>query len=236
MKAKTKSNRGYESGYPRLSPLGDSAVIVQVGSHIDPQMNQQVLLLEQNLLEAGIPGIIATVPAYASLTLHYDPMQTDFHSILDEILLRLASLVDVAPVQGKVVDVPVIYGGEHGPDLGFVARYCHLSIGEVIGKHSAVDYRVHFIGFLPGFPYLGGMDAALTMPRLPSPCMLVKAGSVGIASEQTGIYPLDSPGGWRIIGWTPLKLFNSFQNPPALLSPGDYVRFTPITLKDFPDA
>jgi KipI family sensor histidine kinase inhibitor len=236
MKAKTKSNRGYELGYPRLSPLGDSAVIMQLGSQIDPQLNQQVLSLEQSLLKAGILGITATVPAYASLTLHYDPTQTDFHSIQDEILLRLASLEEVTPVQGKVVDVPVIYDGEHGPDLEFVAQYCHLTSEEVVNRHSAFEYRVHFIGFLPGFPYLGGMDAALTTPRLPSPRMLVKAGSVGIAGAQTGIYPLDSPGGWCIIGWTPLKLFDSFQNPPALLSPGDRVRFIPISAKDISDA
>lgn len=236
MKPKTKCNRGYEPGCPKILPLGDAAVVLQLSPQIDDDINRQVLALERALYAAGIPGVIATVPAYASLTVHYDPVQTDFQTLRDGLLQRLSAPGEVILQEGKTVEVPVIYGGERGADLESVARHCRLPVDEVIRRHAATDYRVHFIGFLPGFPYLGGMHPSLATPRLSTPRAIVKAGSVGIAGAQTGIYPLDSPGGWRIIGWTPLKLFNSFADPPALLAPGDRVRFVPVSPQELDDA
>jgi KipI family sensor histidine kinase inhibitor len=131
--------------------------------------------------------------------------------------------------QPRRVEIPTIYGGEYGPDLDFVAQYHHLTPAEVIRIHSGVDYPVYMLGFIPGFAYLGGLDAAIATPRLDQPRTRIPAGSVGIAGAQTGVYPLDTPGGWRIIGRTPLRLFDPLADPPALLSPGDIVRFIPVS-------
>lgn len=236
MKAKTKCNRGYEPGYPKITPLGDAAVIVQLGSRIDDAINHRVLAIERSLWAAGISGVTASVPAYASLTVHFDPLKINFQTMKEVLLQRLTNPLEEMTLVGSTIEIPVIYGGELGADLESVARHCRLTVDEVIRRHAAPEYRVHFIGFLPGFPYLGGMDADLATPRLASPRTLVRAGSVGIAGGQTGIYPLDSPGGWRIIGWTPTKLFNSFDDPPALLAPGDRVRFVPVSPGELPDA
>lgn len=236
MKQKTKSNRGYELGYPRICPLGDAAVIVQFGSKIDNELNQLVLSLETNLVSAKIPGLFATIPSYASLTIHYDASLIDFQSIQDELLMQLDSLENTENEQGRLLEIPVFYGGKFGPDLDSVAQHCKLTTNEVIRRHAAHGYWVYFIGFLPGFPYLGGLDESIATPRLSTPRTLVKAGSVGIAGSQTGVYPLDSPGGWRIIGWTPFKLFDSFKDPPSFLQPGDRVKFIPMPEKENPDA
>ncbi len=141
-------------------------------------------------------------------------------------------------LEPRRVEVPVVYGGEFGPDLEFVARHNGLSPEEVIRRHTARDYPVYLVGFTPGFPYLGGLDETIAAPRLSSPRPRVPAGSVGIAGQQTGIYSVDSPGGWRLIGWTPLRLFDPLRHPPALLAPGDVVRFVEEkgTAKDAKDA
>lgn len=236
MKPKTKCNRGYEPGYPKIFPLGDAAVVLQLSPQIGDDINRRVLAIERALYADRVPGVIAAVPAYASLTVHYDLVQTDFQTLRDGLLQRLSAAGEAILQEGKTVEVPVIYGGERGADLESVARHCRLTVDEVIRRHAAADYRVHFIGFLPGFPYLGGMHPSLATPRLSTPRAIVKVGSVGIAGAQTGIYPLDSPGGWRIIGWTPLKLFNSFADPPALLAPGDRVRFVPVSPQELDDA
>jgi len=236
MKTKAKRNRGCTSGYPRIYPLGDSALLIQLGSEIDDRINNRVLALERRLISLFPSFVRATVPAYVSLTIHYDPCQVNSEEFQTSILQQLDAVVGSDSPQGKLIKVPVVYGGEGGPDLPFVADHCGLSVAEVIRRHSQPEYRVHFIGFLPGFPYLGGMDPRLETPRLATPRTEVKAGSVGIAGGQTGIYPLDSPGGWRIIGWTPLKLFDITKELPVLLAPGDRVQFVPARTEDLPHA
>jgi KipI family sensor histidine kinase inhibitor len=215
---------------PTFVPLGDSALQIVFGDRIDPVSNRRALALSRAL--AGLPGIGDRVPAYASLTLHYDPLLWTLDDLTKAIEPYLASAED-AGFQGALVTVPVCYGGELGPDLEALARLCAMSAEEVIARHAAPEYRVHFLGFTPGFPYLGGLDPALAAPRHATPRALVPAGAVGIAGAQTGIYPQAGPGGWQIIGRTPLRLFDPRREPPCLLAPGDRLRFAPIGPEEF---
>lgn len=221
--------------YPRIEPLGDSALRVALGESIDLLLNRQVQALAERLRQGAPAGVGEVVSAYASLTVHFDLMRIDYNQAAGWIEPLLAGLA-AAPARParrdaehpNRVEIPVIYGGEHGPDLAFVAQHSGLSEAEVIAIHSAGEYPVYMMGFTPGFPYLGGLDARIAAPRLPSPRSAVPAGSVGIAGQQTGVYSLQSPGGWRLIGWTPLRLFDPAADPPALLCAGEVVRFVAI--------
>ncbi|QSA96026.1 5-oxoprolinase subunit PxpB [Methylococcus sp. EFPC2] len=215
---------------PKFLPLGDSALQIVFGDRLDPAVSRYALALSQRV--KNLSGLTDRVPAYASLTLHYDP-QIWTHAELVESLKALLGDVDCETDDGETLTVPICYGGEYGPDLDEVAQHTGLSPDEVVTRHSGGLYRVHFIGFMPGFPYLGGLDPALSTPRRAEPRTLVPAGSVGIAGDQTGIYPLASPGGWRIIGRTPLRLFDPGRDPPCLLSPGDRIRFVPTGPEEF---
>ncbi len=208
-------------------PAGDSAVAVQFGDAIDPAINAMVHGAFDAIESAQVDGVLELLPTYRSLLVYYDPLLTT----LAELEARIRALdIGGAGVAhaGKLVELPTLYGGEHGPDLGFVADNAGMSEEEVIEIHSGVDYLVYTMGFSPGFPYLGGLDARLATPRLSSPRTLIPAGSVGIAETQTGIYPQASPGGWRLIGRSPLALFDPFASQPTLISAGDRVRFTPL--------
>jgi inhibitor of KinA len=231
-----KCNRGNAFHTPDCIPLGEAALLIRLGATIDPQVNAAVLALEKALLNERLPGLRATVPAYVSLTVHFDPLEISCETLTDVANRLLATIRLNGLKAGRTIDVPVVYGGVRGPDLDFVARHCGMSCEQVIALHSAATYRVHFIGFLPGFPYLGGMDPRLQAPRLETPRTIVPAGSVGIAGLQTGVYPLESPGGWRIIGWTPLRLFDPDRNPPTLLTPGDSLRFIPVSEQELANA
>ncbi len=219
----------------QLQPSGDSAVLLTLGTQIDLAANRRAHALArwwaaQSLPGLGdaSPGFGEAVPGYATLLAHYDPLLLDYaaaEALLRRGLEECAALPEPAP---RTVEIPVRYGGEDGPDLDFVAQHCGLSAAQVVALHTAGEYPVYFIGFTPGFPYLGGLDARIAAPRLPSPRARVPAGSVGIAGSQTGVYPLESPGGWRIIGRTSLRLFDPARTPPALLEPGDLVRFVEL--------
>jgi len=213
---------------PRLLPAGDSALLIEFGDEIDPAINAQVHALARTLSEHPLPGLGEPVPTYRSVLLHYDPLQlsfTEVTALAGEALARMKTRPRPEP---RVVEIPVCYGGEFGPDLEFVARHNDLSPEEVIRLHSTTLYPVYMLGFSPGFAYLGGVPKAIATPRLSTPRTEVPAGSVGIAGEQTGIYPIATPGGWQLIGRTPLRLFDPQRDPPALLRPGDRVRFIPI--------
>jgi len=202
-------------------------VLVEFTNKIDPKVNAMVHSLSALISNEKIEGIVETIPAYSSLTVLYDPKLLDFPAIVE----RLNELGDKCKEREKFsspIKIPIIYGGKYGPDLQFVANYNRLSAEEVIKIHSSAEYLVYMIGFTPGFAYLGGMSKKIATPRLESPRKKVPAGSVGIGGDQTGIYPIESPGGWRIIGRTPLKLFDVEKDPPVLLKPGDKVRFIPI--------
>lgn len=210
---------------PRLLPLGDSAMLVQWGNDMDFKVNQRVHALA-NLIEASpMHGVIETVPAYATLLVHYDPFLVSFAKVRDFLREKLSQAEAAVARSPKRVEVPVRYGGERGVDLETVARHLRLRVEEVIRLHSDRTYTVFMMGFTPGFPYMGKLDDALVVPRLETPRTRVPAGTVAIAGWQTGIYPLDSPGGWRLIGWTPLTLFDPRSDSPFLFAPGDQVKF-----------
>ena len=202
------------------------------GSEIDLAVNRRVHALDGILTKEKIAGIIETTPAYCTLLVHYDPLVLTYRQAADWIQTFSSRLEGVDEGEARLVEIPVIYGGEYGPDLEELAKLHNLDSQKVIDLHSSAEYRVYMMGFTPGFPYLGGLDPALATPRRSSPRTAVPAGSVGIAGMQSGIYPVESPGGWQIIGYTPLRLFDKDQNPPSLLSPGDRVRFVPVPVKE----
>jgi inhibitor of KinA len=208
-----------------IRPASDSSLLVSFGREISAEAHQRVVSLSRGL--AGIRGILNYHPAYSSVLVDFDPRLLG-HADLEALLRNLAATGGAADAAQRTVTIPVRYGGEYGPDLGDVARHTRLPPARVVELHSSVEYLVYFLGFSPGFPYLGGLPAELATPRLAAPRKLVPGGSVAIGGSQTGIYPVDSPGGWRIIGRTPLRLFDAQASPPALLAIGDRVRFTPI--------
>jgi inhibitor of KinA len=210
---------------PKIVPLGDSSILVQLGSDIHISVNQRVHALA-NLIEASrIHGIIETVPAYATLLVQYDPLVLSHSQIKEFLWEKISQSGTTVSRKPKQVQVPVRYGGEHGVDLETVAHHLHLRVEEVIHIHSGKLYTVFMMGFTPGFPYMGRLDDALVMPRLETPRTRVPAGTVAIAGSQTGIYPIASPGGWQLIGWTPLQLFDPNSDTPFLFAPGDEVKF-----------
>jgi len=217
---------------PTLRTLSDSATLVQFGDELDLAVNRRVHALATLLALHPLAGVTETVPAYASLTVHYDPLILSHNQVSEWVGIHIDSAEVHALQSPRRIEVPVRYGSEYGPDLGFVATHCHLGIADVIRLHSAQTYTVFMMGFTPGFPYMGKLDDALITPRLETPRSLVRAGTVAIAGAQTGIYPIDSPGGWRLIGFTPLTLFNSISESPFLFAPNDKVRFVP-TAEDF---
>jgi inhibitor of KinA len=214
---------------PKIVPLGDTTVLVQFGEEIRLSINQRVHALA-GLLEASPPeGMIETVPAYAALLVHYDPLLISFTQVRDFLRGKLSQVEEtVSHARSKPhrrLEVPVRYGGRHGIDLESVAHQLRLSVEDVIRLHSERTYTVYMMGFTPGFPYMGRLDEALVTPRLETPRTRVPAGTVAIAGSQTGIYPIASPGGWRLIGWTPLTLFDPHADVPFLFAPGDEVKF-----------
>jgi KipI family sensor histidine kinase inhibitor len=221
----------YEQARIRLS--GDRALLVEYGDGIDPAVNEKVRTVTAFLKQNLPAGVEAVAPAYRSLSILYDPLATN-PTNLAEILHALEAESRTAQiVEPKVVPIPVCYGGEFGPDVGVVSEHTGLREEEIIALHSAVDYRIYMIGFTPGFCYLGGLDHRLRTPRRKTPRMNLPAGSVGIAESQTGMYPVESPGGWQIIGRTPLRLFAPLRESPFLYEAGDRIRFVPVDKLEF---
>lgn len=219
----------------RMLPAGEQGLVVEFGKEIDPAVNARVCRLARILSARRVPGILETVPTYRSLLVVFDPLILPRERLVASVEDVLAGPVpeDRIGGPGKVVDLPVCYGGEFGPDLEFVARHNHLAVGEVIAIHSGVFYLVYMLGFTPGFPYLGGMPGRIAAPRLSTPRGKVPAGSVGIAGDQTGVYPIESPGGWRLVGRTPVRLFDPHADEPFLVFAGDHVRFLPIGEEEY---
>jgi len=215
-------------------PLGDSAVVVQLKNEISEEVNQQIRAISNWLDEYTFEGFVEYVPAFTNITIYYQPWILNY----DEIVLLLKEMIEqVGEIEEEatptVVTIPVWYGASTGPDLEFVASYHNFSIEALIMLHSQPEYIVYMIGFAPGFPYLGGMDEGISTPRKESPRQKVPKGSVGIGGNQTGIYPIETPGGWQIIGQTPLNLFDIKKENPSLLKAGDRVRFMSISEKEF---
>jgi inhibitor of KinA len=211
----------------KIYPIGDAALTIEFENLIDEKLNQFILDFSQFIDNQLFLGIIETVPAYNSLSIFYNPNRNLTYSFLKNHLIEL--LINFEWVQEnierKVIEIPTIYDGE---DIKIVSKYCKVSVEELIKIHSSPTYRVFMMGFLPGFAYLGGMNERISIPRKDTPRLKVPVGSVGIAGKQTGIYPLESPGGWQLIGRTELKLFDKNKSNPTLLKAGDLVKFIPI--------
>ena len=217
----------------RILTVGDCAVSVEFGQEISLEINHKVMALKMVLEQKPIRGIVEMIPTYCSLLIQYDPMELRYGQLRDRLEALVTQLDEVEMPPKQVVEIPVAYGGEYGPDLGEVARAHNISEEEVIKLHSEPEYPIYMLGFVAGFPYLGGMNKAIATPRKKSPRLKIEAGSVGIAGEQTGIYSVESPGGWQIIGRTPLKLYDVNRNEPVLLKAGQYIKFKPITKEEF---
>lgn len=218
----------------RFLPVGDTAFAVEFGSGIDPLVNARVHRAAALIDDAGLPGIVETVPTFRSLLIHYDPLTTSAKALQVQIAdFDLGEAVVTAPE--RIWVIPTLYGGEAGPDLAGVAAETSLGEEEVVARHSATVYRVFVQGFLPGFAYLGVLPSELELPRLASPRVRVPPGSVAIAQRMTGVYPVESPGGWRLIGNTPLSFFDPHRTPPTLFAPGDGVRFRPVSAAEHAD-
>ena len=225
----------------RLFPLGDAAIVLEFGDGISSVTHRAIQAFSHYLAQHPFVGLRESVPAFTTLTVYYDPWLLSENGQLqpyERAAETLRQLLAAAPAPDaaeapEIVEIPVCYGGAFGPDLEHVARHARLSSDEVIARHCAPDYLVHLIGFAPGFPYLGRMDERLATPRRPQPRLLVPAGAVGIAGLQTGIYSLPTPGGWQLIGRTPLRLFSPEWTAPSRLQAGQHLRFVPIGAAEF---
>lgn len=225
----------------RLFPLGDAAVVVQFGESISPNIHLAIQAFNADLGQRPFAGLRECVPAFTTLTVYYDPWllseqgaHLPYERVCEILRQRLLDAPAAPPATTlETVEIPVCYGGDLGPDLAAVARHAGLTAAEVIARHTTPTYLVHMLGFAPGFPYLGGLDARLTTPRRAEPRPLVPAGAVGIAGAQTGIYSLPTPGGWQLIGRTPRRLFAPAADPPALLRAGQHLHFVPISEAEF---
>ena len=214
---------------PQFIPAGDQALLVEVSDRVDPDDNRRVHDLVREIEGQGVRGVVDLIPTYRSLLIQYDSMLTSYDDLRKQVEEIEKGMDDTAPESPRIVHIPVLYGGDFGPDLGLVAEQAGLTEDDVVSLHSGVDYLVYMMGFTPGFPYLGGLDDKLATPRRATPRPRTPIGSVGIAEGQTGVYPVTSPGGWQLIGRTPVNLFDADREPPSLLNAGDYVRFSPLT-------
>lgn len=215
---------------------GDSALVIEFGNEISVNINKKIRKMMDDIKKENIDGIVKLVPTYCSLLINYDVLKIDYNTLVEKLKTFLNN--DLETVEGEevtLVEIPTLYNDEVGPDLSYVAEHNKLSKEEVIKIHTGTDYLVYMLGFMPGFTYLGGMSEKIATPRLESPRLQIYPGSVGIAGKQTGMYPSMSPGGWRIIGRTPLKLYNPNSDTPVYISSGDYVRYVSISEEEYND-
>ena len=211
----------------KFLPCGDTAVVVEFGDRIDRALSDKVLGLDARLRAARLPGVVECVPTFRSLMVHYDPLSTGAEALVAAIRALLAGELSADRAR-RLWRVPVCYEGELAPDLAEVAERTGLTADRVVALHAGTRYHVYMIGFLPGYPYMGDLPPQLVLPRRADPRTRVPPGSVSIATTMTAIYPVESPGGWHLIGTTPIKIFDLALSPPALLAPGDAVEFERI--------
>ncbi|MGN9166057.1 5-oxoprolinase subunit PxpB [Tissierellaceae bacterium HCP3S3_D8] len=212
----------------KFIPAGDKSLVMEFGNSISPEINTKIRSMVTAIDESEFHGIEEVIPTYRSILIIYNPLIIDYQDIIDKLKKMETHLNDTSNDKTRIIELPTVYGGEYGPDIEFVAKHNNLTIEEVIEIHSSTDYLLYMLGFTPGFGYLGGMSEKIETPRLQVPRTKIPAGSTGIAGKQTGIYPIDSPGGWQLIGRTPVKLYDPLAEPPVLLNAGDYIRFIPI--------
>lgn len=217
----------------KFIPAGDRSIVMEFGNSISPLINAKIRNMVKSIDETNTKGITEVIPTYRSIQIIYDPLETGFDELVNSLKQLESSMVDGDVGQIRIVEIPTVYGGEYGPDIEFVAEHNNLSVEEVINIHTSSDYLLYMLGFTPGFGYLGGMSEKIATPRLQVPRTKIPAGSTGIAGTQTGIYPIDSPGGWQLIGRTPVKLYDPLGDPPVLLNAGDYIRFVHVSEKEY---
>ena len=216
----------------RFLPAGDTAIVVEFGDRIDRVLNDRVLRLSAAVRAANLPGVVETVPTFRSLMVHYDPLVTD-NAALIAAIENLLDSGSGATAPAKLWRIPACYADSHAPDLADVAQRTGLATEEVVRLHRSTRFHVYMIGFVQGFPYMGDLPKSLVLPRRADPRIRVPPGSIAIAAGMTAIYPRESPGGWHLIGTTPIPLFDPRSLRPALLSPGDAVQFEPISTDQF---
>ena len=215
---------------------GDSALVIEFGNEISVDINKKIRKMMDNIKKENIDGIIEFVPTYCYLLINYDVLKIDYNTLVEKLKTFLNNNLETAEGEEvTLIEIPTLYNDEVGPDLSYVAEHNKISKEEVIKIHTGTDYLVYMLGFMPGFTYLGGMSEKIATPRLESPRLQIYPGSVGIAGKQTGMYPSMSPGGWRIIGRTPLKLYNPDSDTPVYISSGDYVRYVSISEEEYND-
>lgn len=217
----------------KIFTAGDSSVLIEFGQEISPKINARITALVHLMKAQHIEGVTDMIPAFASLLINYDPRVISYNMLRERLEKLLKLEVSEEASAARVFEIPVCYGGEYGPDLQNIADHAGLTPQEVIDIHCSKDYLIYMLGFLPGFSYLGGLDERIHTPRLANPRIRIPAGSVGIGGSQTGIYPLDSPGGWQLLGLTPVKTYDPDREVPILFEAGDYIRFVPVTQDQF---
>ena len=216
-----------------IRPEGDSALLIVFGTEISRDTNRLVSAAARRVREQGIRGVVDMIPAFVSLLVCYDPRVISCGALRARLETILQAEAETRETAGRVFEIPVCYGGEFGPDLPDIASHAGLTEREVVDIHTSRDYLVYMLGFLPGFCYLGGLDERIHTPRLETPRLKIPAGSVGIGGSQTGIYPMESPGGWRLMGKTPVRTWDPDRDVPILMQAGDSIRFVEITAAEF---
>lgn len=217
----------------RFLLTGDTSLTVEFGNEISESINARIRAFGIALSDSKIPGMIETVPTYRSVTVHYDPEVIRYEELVEKLQSLLGQLDQIQIPPSQVLEIPVLYGGEMGPDLDFVAEHAGMTSEEVVKIHTSTEYLIYMLGFTPGFTYLGGMDERIATPRLKTPRVKIPAGSVGIAGSQTGVYPIDSPGGWQLIGQTPVHMYDADRAEPILPKAGQYIKFYAIDQAEY---
>jgi KipI family sensor histidine kinase inhibitor len=213
---------------------GDKSIIVEFGNEINEDINKKVISLMKVIEKSSLKNVVTEmVPTYRSLMINYNPLNIEYDNLINKVKELEQKVEEIKIKEPKIHEIPVCYSNQFGIDIETVANHNNLTVEEVIQIHTSKEYLIYMLGFTPGFPYLGGMDERIATPRLQIPRTKIPAGSVGIAGAQTGVYPIDSPGGWQIIGRTPIKLYDENREQQILLTAGDFIKFVPITLDEF---
>lgn len=216
-----------------FSPLGDQAIVIEVGNEINEETQQRLKAASALLEASSLPWLVEIIPAFTTVTVFYNPLAALYGTVKEELEELVQQAAKELEAESRTVEIPVCYGGDFGPDLAFVAQHNGLTEEEVIRIHTSGTYSVSMIGFAPGFPFISGMSENIAAPRRESPRLRIPERTVGIAGMQTGVYPIETPGGWQLIGRTPLRLFRPEQEIPSLLRAGDKIVFTPITESEY---
>ena len=220
-------------GNVKILTEGDTSMLIVFGEEISPLINAKIASAVRLMKQQKIEGIVDIIPSFAALLINYNPQVVSYGTLKKRMQAILSMDLDTQEAAKRVFEIPVCYGGEFGPDLENIAQHAGLSCEEVVEIHSSCDYLIYMLGFLPGFCYLGGLDERIHTPRLANPRLSIPAGSVGIGGSQTGIYPMDSPGGWQLMGKTPVRTYDPQREIPILVNAGEYIRFIPISEKEF---